>query len=53
MSNHPAFAGMPMSARNRVTEVLETIDMVAQIKNPAVAVSMTPSALRGLSLIHI
>lgn len=48
MSNHPAFAGMPMSARNRVTEVLETIDMVAQIKNPAVAVSMTPSALRGL-----
>lgn len=40
--------GMPMGAQNRLTEVMETIGLMREIRNPAVAVSMTPSAIRGL-----
>ncbi len=40
--------GMPMTARNKVTEVMETISMMGSVHNPRVAMSMTPSAWRGL-----
>ncbi len=42
------FDGMPMTARNKVTEVMETITMMGSVHNPQVALSMTPSAWRGL-----
>jgi hypothetical protein len=42
--------GISTQARNRVTATLENIALVTQIKNPRVAASMAPSAVRGLFL---
>ncbi len=40
--------GMPMGARNRVTTTLDNLDLMLSIKNPKVALSMAPSAFRGM-----
>lgn len=42
--------GIPTQAKNRVTATLENIALMTQIKNPKVAASMAPSAVRGLFL---
>lgn len=40
--------GMPHHAKNKVDATLENIGMVAHMKNPKVALSMLPSATRGM-----
>ena len=40
--------GMPMSARNTVTNTLDNIALMFSIKNPKVALSLAPSAFRGM-----
>jgi len=42
--------GIPNHAKNKVTETLENIALVSQIKSPKVMASMAPSAVRGLFL---
>lgn len=42
--------GVPAPARNRVEATLENIGLMLQVKNPKVATSMAPSAMRGLVL---
>jgi hypothetical protein len=42
--------GVPSHARNRVEATMENIGMMLQVKNPRVATSMIPSAVRGLFL---
>lgn len=42
--------GVPSHARNRVEATLENVSLMLQIKNPKVAASMAPSAIRGLLL---
>lgn len=40
--------GMPTPARSRVEATLDNVSMMLQLKNPKVASSMAPSAVRGL-----
>ncbi len=40
--------GIPSPARNRVEATLENVSLMLQVKNPKVASSMAPSAIRGL-----
>lgn len=40
--------GMPMGMRNSVTNTLDNIGLMLSIKNPKVAMSMAPSAMRGM-----
>ena len=40
--------GMPMGMRNTVTNSVDNIGMMLSIKNPKVALSMAPSAVRGM-----
>lgn len=42
--------GVPSHARNRVEATLENVSLMLQIKDPRVAVSMAPSAVRGMFL---
>lgn len=41
-------SGVPMSARNTVTNTMDNIALMTSIKNPKVALSMAPSAWRGM-----
>lgn len=40
--------GLPLKMQNKVTQVLENVSLVAEIRDPKVGVSMLPSAYRGL-----
>ncbi len=40
--------GMPMPARNTVTSTMDSLGLMLSIKNPKVALSMAPSAFRGM-----
>jgi len=42
--------GLPLRAQNEVHSALDTVGMMLSLKNPKVAVAMTPSAVRGLVL---
>ncbi|ARU55503.1 hypothetical protein OLMES_1426 [Oleiphilus messinensis] len=42
--------GVPSHARNKVEETLDNVSVMMQVKNPKVARSMAPSAVRGLFL---
>ena len=40
--------GMPLKMQNKVTQALENISLVAEIRDPKVGIGMLPSAYRGL-----
>ena len=40
--------GLPLKMQNKVTQTMENISLVAEIRDPKVGASMLPSAYRGL-----